>query len=470
MSDIMDNKTMIIIAVVAVVAVAGVAAFVVMNNGGNGGDSEGALVDKILKESECPSKSSRLWVYGNANEDDKLNDDDLTYLQGIIDGKNKTTVLADANADGKVNSDDIDFLKKLINADSKTKMKVYYVDNYHQVSAVNWPVSTIAIGFSSGAYLADLTGLLGKVAMVDDTIKTTKWVNINSKYATLPSFGWEEEPDLEAVLENKVDVYVPGYCYTITDSDTRKFFKGTSTDCMYMNTCDEDGGGDDSAKEDIDRSIVMFAYLLQGDMTKTYEYLEWHDSVIGKIKKAVSGLSDSDKKMYIMFRNAPNFVTSGQYLIAGKGNTCTYHSEIAGALVAGENAELKDVYNTLDEDAIYEIVRKCAQDGKFIIIDNENDGIRQRDNQTFDVTTPSIAKMMAQSGIEITYLSLARETCNSGLYLAETAFYLNMLYPELSAGIDYEEIFEYYFDHFVTEDLSEYVDLDGHFFINWGVM
>ena len=117
MSDIMDNKTMIIIAVVAVVAVAGVAAFVVMNNGGNGGDSEGALVDKILKESECPSKSSRLWVYGNANEDDKLNDDDLTYLQGIIDGKNKTTVLADANADGKVNSDDIDFLKKLINAD-----------------------------------------------------------------------------------------------------------------------------------------------------------------------------------------------------------------------------------------------------------------------------------------------------------------------------------------------------------------
>ncbi|WII07380.1 hypothetical protein PED39_07255 [Methanomassiliicoccales archaeon LGM-RCC1] len=459
----MDKKTMIVIAVVAVVAVAGIAAYFVMSgNGGGDSDDDGKLVGKILKESEYPSKSSRLWVYGNANEDDKLDNSDVTYLEGIISGKNKATVLADANADGNIDSKDVAYVKSIINAKANTKLAVYYVDNYHQISAVHWPVNSIAIGFSSGAYLADLTGLIDKVGMVDDTILKKNWYKINDKYGTLPSFGWEEEPDLENVLEYKIDVYVPGYCYTITDKDTRKFFEGTSTDCMYMNTCDKDGGGDDSAKEDIDRSIVMFAFLLQGDMDRTYEYLAWHDEVLNDIQKAVANITEADKVPYIMFRDSPKYVETGIYTIAGKGNTCTYHGEFAKALVPGQNLELKDVYNKLDEDAIYEIVRKYAKDGQMYIIYNENDGLRQ-DKQLIP-GIKSIAEMMKNSGVTIKYLGMARETCNSGLYLAETAFYLNMLYPECSGDIDYKEIFDYYYEHFVTKDLSDLIDMD-HFFL-----
>jgi len=459
----MDKKIIIVIAVVAIVAVVGVAAYFLMNNNGGGESSdEGKLVGTVLKESQYPAKSSRLWVYGNANEDDKLDNSDVTYLEGIINGSNKKTVLADANADGVVDSADVTYLKKIIKAGADTKLTVYYVDNYHTVSAVHWPVKSIAIGFSSGAYLADLTGLLGKVGMVDDTIKTTKWVNINSKYSTLPSFGWEEEPDLEAVLENKIDVYVPGYCYTITDSDTRKFFQNTSTDCMYMNTCDKDGGGDDAAKEDIDRSIVMFAFLLQGDMDKTYDYLEWHDEILAKIQNAVSKVKTSEQVPYIMFRNSPAYVSGGIYTIAGKGNTCTYHGEFAKALVPGQDAELKEVYNYLDEDAIYAVVQKYAKNGEMYIIYNENDGIRQQ--RLLSVGLESIAEMMKNSSVTLHYLGMARETCNSGLYVAETAFYLNMLYPEYSGDIDYKEIMDYYYENFVTEDLSAYVEMD-HFFV-----
>lgn len=462
----MDNKVIIVIAVIAV-AIIGIAAFVFMNNSGSGGDDpgydDGKNVGVILKESEYPAKASRLWVYGNANEDDKLDNSDVAYLKDIISGKVKETVLADTNVDGKINDHDVKYLENILAATSSTKIAVYYVDNYHQISAVNWPVKTIAIGFSSGAYLADLTGLLGKVAMVDDTIKTTRWVNINSKYSTLPSFGWEEEPDLEAVLENKIDVYVPGYCYTITDADTRNFFKGTTTDCMYMNTCDKDGGGDDSAKEDIDRSIVMFAFLLQGDMTKTYEYLAWHDEVLGDIKDAVKNVKESDKKTYIMFRNSPKYVTTGIYIIAGKGNTCTYHGEFAAALVPGQDAELKEVYNDKDADAILQIINKYAKDGEMVIIYNENDGIRQQ--RLLSDGLESIKELLKSSSVDLTYYGMARELCNSGLYLAETAYYLNVLYPELSGDIDYEEIFEYYYDHFVTEDLSEFIEMD-HFFLS----
>ena len=458
----MDNKMMIAAAVVVIVVIAGAAAFFMMNQNSDS-DGEGKLVGKVLKEAEYPADASRLWVYGNANEDDKINEDDITYLKAVVAGTKKATVLSDANADGKVDQQDVDRVTELVRANANTKLAVYYVDNYHTVSAVHWPVTSIAIGFSAGGYLADLTGLVDKVKMVDWCLSATDWKHINSKYATLPSFGEEEEPNLEAVLEQKIDVFVPGYCVTTVDDKSRTFFKGTSTDCMFINTCDKDGGGDDTAQKDIDRSIVMFAYLLQGDMDQTYEYLEWHDEVIGEIEDAVKSLADKDKVRYIMFRTAPSYVTTGQYTIAGNGNTCIYHSEIAGATCAGLDSELSDTYQDLDEDAIYSIVEKYSQDGTFVIIDNENDGIRGQ--RPLTETVPSIMNMMSKSKIDITYCGFARELCNSGLYLAETAFYLNVFYPELSGDIDYLEIFDYYLENFVSEDLSEYIYLDHFFYI-----
>lgn len=465
----MDKKTAIAIIVVVIVVVAAAAAVIVTRS-----DNEskrdidtsdyGRTVGTELSESQLPGTASRLWVYGNANEDDYLNTDDVTYLKGIIDGENKATVLADANCDGTVDEDDIDYLEQILAANEKTEITVYYIDNYWWVSQVHWPVQTIAIGFSSGGYCADLCGLIDKVAMVDDTIATTDWKHINSKFSTLPSFGWEETPDREAVLNANIDVFVPGYCNTGVDPETRTFFNGTSTDYMFMNTCDKDGGGDNTAKEDIDRSIVMEGFLLQGDMDRVYEYLAWHDSIISQIKSAVSSLTDSERVSYIMFRTSPSYITSGSYTIAGKGNTCTYHSNIAGADAAGIDKELSEVYNYLDADAILALIQKYANDGTFYVIDNENDGLRHQ--RELSVTAAAIADMLSSSSVDIKYFGMARETCNSPLYVAETAFYLDVFYPDRASGISYESILDYYFDHFVTEDLSSYFDMD-HFFVSF---
>lgn len=81
-----NNRTiaaMIIIA--AVVVVAGVAAYTFLAD--SSGEESSSMVGKTLNKEQLPSDDSRLWVFGNADEDDKLDADDLAYLQKIISGE-----------------------------------------------------------------------------------------------------------------------------------------------------------------------------------------------------------------------------------------------------------------------------------------------------------------------------------------------------------------------------------------------
>ncbi len=103
------TKLIAIIAVVAVVAV-GVVVVVGMNNNSSHDDKE--TIDTALA------------VYGNANNDTKVDQKDIDLIQEIIDGKKdkKDYPYADANNDNAVNKADIDFVKKIMD---KTTDKVY---------------------------------------------------------------------------------------------------------------------------------------------------------------------------------------------------------------------------------------------------------------------------------------------------------------------------------------------------------
>lgn len=461
------NKTIMVVVLVAAIVVIAAAALIIVRD-----DNEekriidtsdyGKTAGTTLDEGDRPSAESRLWVYGNANEDDVLDEDDLKFLKEVVKGKKTATVLCDANCDGTVDEDDVDYLEQILKADcSSTEIDIYYLDNYVTISKVSWPVKSIAVGYSSGAYLVDLTNLGAKVKMVGGGINSTNWGKISSYFEGLPSYGWEESPDRDAILQNNIDVFCPGYCDGTADPESRTYFKNTGTDVMFMNTCD----CSTLPKEDIDRSVVMFAYLLGGDMDKTYKWLDWQDGVISKIETAVKGLNESEKPAMIQFRNAPSYNSTGLYTTAGTGNTSVVHAIWSGINYAGDGVELPSTYNKIDADAILTIIDKYAVDNVIYVVDNEQDGIRQQ--RDLDVTTKSYYDMLKSSSVDIHYLGLAREACNSPLYVIEMAFYMNVMLPDLSTSVDYESLFEEYFDLFASEDYSAYVDI-GNFFVDYG--
>lgn len=441
------------VAAVAVVAVA----FALAGNGGGGTDNEGKILGKVYTDHDLP-QDSRLWVFGNADADDSIDENDTKYIEDVVAGKKTATVFCDANADGIVDSKDVAFVKKII---KKENMNVYYVDNYYTAAKVKWPVASIAIGYCSGAYVADVTGLAPKVKMVDTTINKY-WAQMNSHYRSAVNFGDTETPNYETMLREKINVYVIGYCDENADKLSPSKLNPGGVDVMFMSTADNSGVS--YPNEHIDRSILMFGFLLQGDMDKTYSYLQWHDNVLNKLKVAGKTIAEGQKAPFMMSRSSL-FYEKPTVRITGLNNTNNLHAEWVGVHAVGQYNELTPKnYNKLTVEQIMTIVNKEAADKTLFYMDNAHDGMRKqyslRDCIDADV------QMLSPSGKRIHYLGMAREGGNSPMYVVELAFYQNIMYPQLSeqTGLDYKVLFHEYFTKFASENYYANLNIDGFFY------
>ena len=55
-----------------------------------------------------------LGIYGNANQDNIIDEKDIVYINKIINGTFEPTELADANRDGKIDMEDIEQVEDII--------------------------------------------------------------------------------------------------------------------------------------------------------------------------------------------------------------------------------------------------------------------------------------------------------------------------------------------------------------------
>lgn len=138
----MDKKIMTIVAVIAVVAVVAVAAFVLMQ--------PKATPDDPGDDDKKYDITSRLLVFGNANNDNYLDSSDVQFIQSIVDKKSnwnsKANPLADTNGDGSITSDDVALLQKFLKGESA---KMYYLNWYGEKCSINYPLSGAISGFNA---------------------------------------------------------------------------------------------------------------------------------------------------------------------------------------------------------------------------------------------------------------------------------------------------------------------------------
>jgi hypothetical protein len=163
----MDKQQTMIIAAVAVVAIVAIAAIIIVNpfkSGGNGGDDDDDL--------RC-----LLRVYGNADMNNYLDDDDLSFIKEILDGKNAwdpvNYPLADADCDDAITQNDYNLVKKFLNGQSAT---MYYLDWDNEVAFVDYPLSKqlagangIAVSFTTGLDIFRILGHFDEVTMMTNS-------------------------------------------------------------------------------------------------------------------------------------------------------------------------------------------------------------------------------------------------------------------------------------------------------------
>ena len=81
-----------------------------------------------------------LAIFGNANMDDTIDERDIEYVDGVINGTNAATNLSDANYDGRVDEEDIDQIKLIIQGEDK---ETTIIDSMDRIVTVKKPVERI---------------------------------------------------------------------------------------------------------------------------------------------------------------------------------------------------------------------------------------------------------------------------------------------------------------------------------------
>ena len=145
-----NQKIIIVIAVVVVVAIVAACAFVLTSGDGNKDPSDekddtpetSLYLTKNSGTVKLSEVDTNLLVFGNANNDNYLDDKDVDYIQKIVNGKSKwdntANPFADTNADGEITSDDVNLLKRFI---AGKKSSMFYCNSEMDTKQITFPLT-----------------------------------------------------------------------------------------------------------------------------------------------------------------------------------------------------------------------------------------------------------------------------------------------------------------------------------------
>jgi len=259
-------------------------------------------------------------VYGNANMDDIIDENDMKYLQEILDGTKKRTLFADANNDGIINENDLTKIQDIISGDEKS---LTIVDHEGVTVTVKTPVQTVAALMFSPLQLVTQLGAVDKVVGIgnfkDTMIKQSLVLHEYPQLMTLPTIGTTSDPSTEAIIQANPDVIL-GTSHTSKEI-SRLVSQNTGIPFLYFDS-DETFDGEDGAYE-VWRTLGLI--LGNAERQRAEELIQVCNDKIDMIEKKISKIPDGDKpKVYLAASSKGDIsVTPNAYIpidIAGGTN------------------------------------------------------------------------------------------------------------------------------------------------------
>jgi len=308
----LNSKILVVVVVIIMVSATGGAFFLMQN-----------------KERDDPI-TERLTIFGNANLDDYLDQRDVGYLEGVVNGDNEKTMFSDTNGDGVVDQRDVDYLKSILN---HTAPRIYYLNVNRKVASVAAYPEKIAANYWPSMDALMVIDAFDIVTHVNPGIVTSLNNGVYAPY-TANDFGALSDGmryDFESVVATGVDAIVCGtenyYFKGIEDLFTDE----TRIDMIRLPFWE--GGNVPSA-------ILTLAYLLGQEkyIERAHAYLDLIDEIDGVLK---NGLNKVDKKATVLVLYLGRAVEarlsvevecrgSGSYecsVIAGLDNMSSYLNE-----------------------------------------------------------------------------------------------------------------------------------------------
>ncbi len=252
--------------------------------------------DKALNQGYVFEVDTVAKVYGNANNDDRIDAADIDYIQKVI---NKTVSYdkarnpyVDANNDGVVDSKDIDQVRMIIN---KQKGVVWYENYYGETQKIDFPITGKKIGVTywQQAQLIDLVGHWEDVVAANASVTQARsnqydLSNVVYSYGTTGSSKLTEE-------------FCEGYANAGVDLILGSPYKATVTEVANTYLPDVPvitlGIGGASCV-----SSALTLGILMGAEDRAQKYEEYVCGIVDTVKQGLSDIKNSEKPKMLVCR------------------------------------------------------------------------------------------------------------------------------------------------------------------------
>ncbi|MEN3036559.1 MAG: ABC transporter substrate-binding protein [Candidatus Methanosuratincola petrocarbonis] len=262
------------------------------------------------------ASSYTLGIFGNANMDDSINELDIAYVEGIINGTYDPTRLADANYDGKVNAKDIEHIQHIIKGDEST---LTIIDTANRTVTLKMPIDRIVALTDDSAEALRVLHSIDKVVGVSiETLENSAYL---PEFSQLPNVGKWSEPDIEKILLMEPDLVIS------YKSATSKYLEP-----MLNDTGISIVALDLYRANDLPAEMKMLGYIVN-KTTEADSYLGWFNRVTDVVSEKISEIPEN-KRTRVYLEGASDLKTytkgRGADLVCTMAGGVNIASELTG--------------------------------------------------------------------------------------------------------------------------------------------
>lgn len=405
-------------------------------------NSWGAVSDDLswnVTSADLYGENIILKLFGNANMDDAIDENDVSYIGGILANENKVTELADANQDGKVDQGDIERIRQIING---TESELYYVNIKNEVAKVKHPLNKIIVVYDNTAEIIRILGAQDRVVGVDSDASSSiqyRW-RYMPEFNKTPSIGHRNDCDVEKILEIKPDAVIVHAKNEWGCPDLEKKIEDSNIDVVRLGT---------SESQFAVPSLMILSYMLD-EVDNAKEYREWQHGYLEMVKERVSSIS-ADERLRV-FVDRPGNTT------AARGSGYAEVVEMAGGrnIATDLAGGWQGYYPTVDT----EWVLKENPDAMVILgfsagyeVDNESI-LKARYDQVLGI--PGFVNIKAAKDNKV-FVSATPHLLGPGYHIG-VLYFAKWFYPDLFEDLDPQSVHQEFIDRFQHVDYR----LDEH--------
>jgi len=388
-----------------------------------------------------------LEIFGNANMDDIIDDMDIEYLQGIIDGTNGETVLADANYDGHIDEADLDQIQSILDG---RETKLTYIDMLGEPETVNKPIKRLVnMGYNG----VEMTRILGaEDILVAYGANRTAHKKFYPKFAEIPFVAGAESANAETADFEKILSLEPDAIQTNIEAgfaspgglEQKRIFKQNlpGVPIISLNMREPDT---------LVKNVRTYGYLIDRK-AEAEEFIDWYSKYYDLFISRTEDIPDDERPTafieytpYLCYASGSRL---GQVIVMAGGKNVvddivgpdhpSYHGslDVDPEFIVQENPEY-----------IFKAVGSWVS-GYDIDGSSEMTGLRE---QVMD--RPELANIDAVKNANVYALSFW-VLSGAGNNIIGTAYMAKLFHPDLFQDIDPQAIHQEYVDRFCRIDFD----------------